>query len=451
MSSTPLPSSARARFWFIALGVLITLLLPLLFIGIVHRLWVRRRALAQIRGKITGLGPALPHGGILIHGVSLGETALMKPLLAQLPAETTVVLTSSTETGLAGLAAMFPDRPQAAWPLDLPWAVHAFLRRTKPRMIILLEAELWPLALLAARARGIPVVMLNARASERSHRRWRMLRGMARRLIGSLSLAVVQEPIYAARLADLGIPRQRLALSGSLKADMVRPATVAAAEAEAQRIALTDGPLLLLASTSDPEEAPLLASWKNWGATSGWHCVVVPRHPERGEAIATHARALGLTARCTNSPSPQPPASSLQPAAIIIVNEIGRLGALYALCAARGGIAVVGGSLGSGRGGQNMLEAAAAGCCTVVGWDTLAQPDPMRLLRTAGAVVELTPAQVDATLAALAVDPARRAVLGTTAQQAWALGRGALARTMRILKRSGLPLLATQTPQDSRP
>lgn len=427
--------SATARFWFRAFGALAVIAAPLVALAIAHRLWIRRRALVGLRAKLSGRGPALPRGGILVHGVSLGEVALMKPLIPLLPAGAPLVLTTSTETGTEGLAKAFPHAARAPWPLDLPWAVDAFLRRTRPRLIVLLEAELWPLALLAARAHGIPVVVLNARSSQRSHARWRSLRPLARRLVGSLACAVAQNGPYAARLCDLGLPRSRVAVSGSLKADMVRPAAAGAADAEAARIRLPDGPLLLLASTSEPEEAAPLAAWRDRLRPLGWRCVVVLRHPERGAAVVELCRGLGLSARRTSL------ADTGEATDVLIVDEIGRLGALYALGAARGGMAVVGGSLGSGRGGQNMLEAAAASCCTVVGWDTRAQPDPMHLLRSAGAVVELTAATLPDQLAALAADAGRRAELGQRAQAAWAGGRGALARTMRILAQRDLPLL----------
>ncbi len=424
--------SATARFWFRALGALVVLLAPLILLAIAHRLWIRRKALVGLRAKLSGRGPALPRDATLVHGVSLGEVMLMKPLLPRL-GPGPFVLTTSTETGSEGLAKAFPDGHRAHWPFDLPWAISAFLRHARPSRVILLEAELWPLALLACRAEGIPVTVLNARMTARSHARWRLLRPLARRLVGSLALAIAQEPAYAARLADLGLPRARVAVSGSLKADMVRPANAAAAATEAQRIALPDGPLLLLASTSEPEERAPLASWLRWGKAAGWRCIIVPRHPERGEALLGLCRELGTPARRTGSSTPDP--GPRTPDQVIIVDEIGRLAPLYGLCAERSGIAVVGGSLGSGRGGQNMLEAAAAGCCTVVGWDTKAQPDPMRLLRGASAVTELTPDAIDPVLASLAGDPARRATFGAAARTAWLSGRGALDRTLRLLNR----------------
>jgi 3-deoxy-D-manno-octulosonic-acid transferase len=156
--------------------------------------------------------------------------------------------------------------------------------------------------------------------------------------------------------------------------------------------------------------------------------VVCPRHPERGAAIAERLRALGAEPR--RSSLGQRLAGGASEA--LIVDEIGRLAALYAWTAKVDGIAVVGGSLGSGRGGQNMLEAAAHGCCTAVGPDTRNFPDAMELLRHAGGVVELAgdgPAQ----LLELAGNRERRRALGAAAQRAWAAGRGAMGRVVAEL------------------
>lgn len=421
--------AARARWWFCVAGTLATIALPLIAAALAWR--AARRPLPGVIAKALGRAPRLPAPPILLHGVSLGEVGLMRPLLPLFPGP--CLLTASTDTGWQGLARQFPDRARACWPFDLPWAVARFLARARPRAIVLLEAEVWPLMLWAAAARSIPVLVLNARVSERSFRRWSRLLPLARRLFGTLRLAVAQDAAYAARLVALGVPRARVAIAGSLKADMVQPASADAAVAEARRLGLDAAPLLLLASTSAPEEEPLLAAWQRAARPAGWRLVIVPRHPERGAELAALCRRLGIPARRSSADPPDTADEA------VIVDEIGRLAALYAWCARVEGIAVVGGSLGSGRGGQNMLEAAAAGCCTVVGWDTRAQPEPMRLLRQAQAVVELAPGDLAAQLAPLIADGARRRRLGEAARAAWARGRGALARTRSILQRKGLP------------
>ncbi len=174
--------------------------------------------------------------------------------------------------------------------------------------------------------------------------------------------------------------------------------------------------------------APRFAHWLE----HGWQIVVCPRHPERGPEIATLLAALPGASQVRRSSQGQRLDGHGQ---ILLVDEIGKLAAIYAWTASVNGIAVVGGSFGSGRGGQNMLEAAAAGCCTVVGWDTRNFPDAMALLKLADGVAEVDAEECQSVLTALAADPDRRRRLGTHGQQAWASGRGAVDRSILLVKR----------------
>ncbi len=417
----------RSRRWwlrFVVAGLCSMLLCPLLLGYVIVRRFTRR-PVAGAWAKFTGAGSRVAPGAVLVHGVSLGETALMRPLVPRLESLAGVrcLLTTTTETGWAGLEKAFADRDRAFLPYDLPWAVWWFLRRTKPRAIVLLEAEFWPVWLACAFALGIPVVLVNARMSDRSYRRFAMLRPLVRPWWRAYAAAAAQNRAYAARLRVLGCAVARTC--GSLKADLVRPAEATAIDAEGARIGLRRGvPVLLLASTSGPEERAVLGGGLvGWSA---WQIIIGPRHPERGGELAELIRSLGGEARRTSLGERLPETG----AAVLIVDEIGRLGALYGWTAREQGIAVVGGSLGSGRGGQNMLEAAAARCATVVGWDTRSQPDSMALLRGCGGVAELSRATLVAELAALAADPARRQHLGDAGHGAWLTGQGAIERVM---------------------
>jgi len=430
------PGRADWRARGAAFASLYLVLAPFALLVVAHRLIARRRALVGLHEKCTGQGPALAHGGILIHGVSLGEVALMRGLVPRLEVATGLrcVLCTTTETGRQGLDRHFPEHQRAFLPLDVPWAVNRFLSRARPRLVVLMENELWPVLLCACAARGIPVVLANARMSARSFARYRRTTAITRPLFTSLDLVLAQNGAYGARLARLGVGRERLSVCGSMKTDgVVLPE---AAQVEHERLRLRLGPvagsaILLLASTSQGEEERLLWACLPWSA--GWQLILCPRHPERGAELAILCAALGRTAqRSSQAMAPQQPHA---PAPVVIVDEIGHLGQLYALTAASGGIAVVGGSLGSGRGGQNMLEAAAAGCCTVVGWDVRNQPDAMQLLRAQQAVVELTESDLGAVLADLATDRARRAQLGAAAQRAWSQGRGAVAGVAAAISR----------------
>ncbi len=413
----------RAAFFASALPVV----LPAAVLLLAHRLWLRRKGLTGLGAKLSGRGARRAPGQILVHGVSLGEVNLMRPLVPALEAAlgARCLLTTTTETGWARLAELFPGHDRELLPLDLPWAVEHFLARTRPRAIVLLELEVWPQLLYRAAARGIPVWLLNARVSERSFGGYRRGGALLAPCFRSLDLVLAQNSLWGARLRALGAPRVQVC--GSMKADMVAPVTDHARRVLASACGLSDHqPLLLLASTSAGEERTILAARLGAWLGRGWQVVLCPRHPERGAELADLIRSLGVSvARSSNG--------GARPAdGVLIVDQIGRLGGLYAQTATTAGIAVVGGSMGSGRGGQNMLEPAAVAACTVVGWDTRNFPDAMALLRTAGGVVEVTAATLHQTLESLAKDPTERARVGRAGHAAWAAGRGAVARAVAL-------------------
>ena len=425
-----MPSDAARATWRSRAAFFASLLpvaLPAALLLLAHRLWIRRKGMTGLAAKLSGRGPRRTPGQILVHGVSLGEVNLMRPLVPALEAalRARCLLTTTTETGWARLAELFPGHDRELLPLDLPWAVERFLSRTRPRAIVLLELEVWPQLLYRAAARGIPVWLLNARVSERSFRGYRRGGALLAPCFRGLDLVLAQNGLWGARLRALGAPRVRVC--GSMKADMVAPV----ADDDRRALATAYGlsahrPLLLLASTSAGEERTILADRLSAWLARGWQVVICPRHPERGGELAELISSLG-------APVARSSTAGFRPAdGVLIVDQIGKLGGLYAQAAATVGIVVVGGSLGSGRGGQNMLEPAAVAACTVVGWDTRNFPDAMALLRTAGGVVEVTAANLHQTLDALAEDPTRRACLGRAGHAAWAAGRGAVARAVAL-------------------
>jgi 3-deoxy-D-manno-octulosonic-acid transferase len=420
----------RLAFW----SALACLALPVAAVLIINRLFIRRRPMAGLWAKLTGAVAPMPPGGVLVHGVSLGEVNLMRPLVPGLESifGARCLLTTSTTTGWEGLAKAFPDHARAFFPLDLPWAVGRFLSRTRPRAVVLLESELWPVWLCACHARGIPVIGVNVRVSGRTHDRLAKVAALVRPFFRARALSLAQNGTYAARLLALGARRDRVLVSGSMKADMVRLPAPEAVVAWTAQVNLAAGqPLLLAASTSEGEERVLFAGGFAAWTARGWQMAICPRHPERGAEIADLVRTLGGTPHRTSQGERLP--AKQDGSDVLIVDEIGRLGLLYAHAARTNGIAVVGGSLGSGRGGQNMLEAAAAGCATVVGWDVKSQPDPMALLRLAGGVEELTPANVEGALSTLASDPDRRRRLGEAGRRAWRAGQGATERVLAAI------------------
>ena len=424
--SRPVRSPTWWRLRGAKFALLATALLPGLLIYIALRARSRRPLVGiwqKLTGRIAPLTATDDRPTVLVHGVSLGETALMRPLVPRIEAELGVhcLLSTTTETGWVGLEKGFPEHRRVFLPFDLPWAVERFLTLAKPRAVILLEAEFWPVLISACGRRGIPVVLVNARLSPSSFALFRPLRRLVAPLFASYAAAGAQNGLYAARLRVLGC--RDAVPCGSLKADMVRLATPEQIDVEGTRTGLVRGePVLLLASTSAGEEATVLAAWFNSPRT--WRIVICPRHPERGAELVELCARHGLTAVRSSA------GGKLAGPGALIVDEIGRLGAQYGWCARENGIAVVGGGLGSGRGGQNMLEAAAAQCATVVGWDVRAQPDSMHLLRASGGVAEVTPESIAATLAHLAGVAEERQALGTGGHRAWLAGQGASKRVL---------------------
>jgi 3-deoxy-D-manno-octulosonic-acid transferase len=415
-------AARRARLPF---ALLYGLALPLLLAALLLRLLGRRRLLG-LRAKLTGEGPACAPGAIMIHGVSLGEVMLMRPLVPVLETlfGAPCLITTSTETGWQAAERAFPGHQRRFFPFDAPWAVGRFLQRTRPSRVILLELELWPIFLLACAERRIPVHLLNARMTARSFLRYHRLRRLLAPVFAVPRPCLAQNQLWARRLTALGA--REVQVSGSIKSDLVRVADAASLAAERLRLGLCgeQRPIFLIASTSEGEEEALLRSFQGWG--QGWRLLICPRHPERGAEIQRLCAGLGLDAlRSTASGWP------LQPGAqqAIIIDEIGRLNDLYGLAE----LCAVGGGFGSGRHGQNMLEPAAAGRCTVVGWDTSNFPDAMNLLRGAGGVVAVSPTTLDGELRRLAGDADARARIGAAGRAAWLADRGSLGRITTIL------------------
>lgn len=383
--------------------------------------------------KFCGRAPRRRDGPVLLHGVSLGEVNLLRPLAERLRATgQPVVVSTSTSSGWQAAGQHFAANEPVRLPYDLPWAVRRFLQTIRPTAVLLFECELWPVFLHGCHERAIPVAIVNGRVSDRSFAGYQRADAVLRPLLRRCRLGLGQTPTWTARLHQLGLPR--VACTGSMKADMVRPADAATRDALATALGLPAGPasekqVLLGASTGAGEEAAIIAAWRDGAAARGWRLVLCPRHPERGAAIADHCRQLGLRPWRSSQGGAAPTTE-----AIIIVDEIGKLAGLYANAA----IAIVGGSLGSGRGGQNMLEAAAAACCTIVGPDTRNQPDGMALLRAADAVIESPAADLGRAIAPLLDDVEYRHALGQAARRAWQGGGGALERTWRHLLANGL-------------
>ncbi|QEL57189.1 lipid IV(A) 3-deoxy-D-manno-octulosonic acid transferase [Chromobacterium paludis] len=234
-------------------------------------------------------------GAIWIHAVSVGETRAAQPLVAAIRRQwpdVPLLLTQMTPTGRATAEALYPDAEVRYLPYDYPQAVADFLRAYRPRCGVLMETEIWPNLIHAAADQGVPLVLANARLSEKSLNGYRKVLGLIRPAMRELTAVAAQTAKDADRLRQLGA--EKIWVCGSSKYDIEIPAAQRHL-AEAFRARLGTRPVLLCASTREGEEALILDAWLKAGAAAGDALLVlVPRHPERWNEAAALAEARGL-------------------------------------------------------------------------------------------------------------------------------------------------------------
>lgn len=390
------------------------------------RLWWRGRREPGYRAKIGERfgryeGPPAARGVVWLHAVSLGETRAAAPLVSRLASEfpgATILLTHMTATGREAGAALAGDRVIQAWlPYDAPYAVRAFLRRFAPRAGLLMETEVWPNLTAECARMGIPLFLVNARLSERSLRGYRRFAKATRPMFASLSGVAAQTAADAARLRDAGA--HDVAITGNLKFD----ATIADAmrtRGEALRASLgAQRPVLVAASTREGEEALILDALAGGDLPQGTVTMIVPRHPQRFDEVARLLDSRGV-AYVRRSEGRELPAG----ASIVLGDTLGELPAYYLAS----DVAFVGGSL-LPLGGQNLIEAIAAGTPTIVGPHTWNFAEATTQAIAAQAAIRVDDARsLVGAAGALLRDPMRRERMRDAALAFHAAHRGATDR-----------------------
>lgn len=391
------------------------------------RLWRRGGAEPLYRHAIDerfgrGYAPADGAGRVWVHAVSLGETRAAAALVAALrearPA-LRLLLTHGTATGReAGRSLLRPGDAQCWLPYDAPGPVRRFLDHWQPAVGVLMETEVWPNLVRAAAQRGVPMLLANARLSERSLRRGQRFAALLKPAMVSLGRVLAQTEADAGRLRRAGA--RRVDVAGNLKFD----ATPEAALLERGRAwAQADSrPLVLAASTREGEEEALLAAWR--AVASPARLLLVPRHPQRFDEVAALVGRGGWSlSRRSAWPAAGPDEQALA-AEVWLGDSMGELPAYYA--AAR--VALLGGSFAP-LGGQNLIEAAACACPVVMGPHTFNFADAAERSIAAGAgerAADLPAAVVRA--AALAADAGAQRLMAAQALAFAAAHRGAARR-----------------------
>jgi len=325
-----------------------------------------RRRLARGKEDPARLGERLGHAGrprpegvlVWLHGASVGEalslTSLVEALAAARP-DVTLLVTSGTRTSAALMAERLPPGAIHQYlPVDGPAAVARFLDHWRPSLGVFVESELWPNLLLAARARGVRLALLSAKLSQASFRGWRRAPAAARRLFEGFDLILAQDDRADERITALGGEVTGIA---DLKFGAA-PLPADGAVLAARKAELGARPMVLAASTHPSEEALTWTRWRSVieGRSDKPLLVIVPRHPERGPAIAAAARLEGFT---TGLQSVNADLS----VAVFVADALGELGLWFRLAR----LAVMGGGFVDGVGGHNPLEPARLGVPVVSG------------------------------------------------------------------------------------
>jgi len=374
---------------------------------------------------------------VWVHAVSLGETRtaaiLLREWRAQVPG-LRVLLTHGTATGRAeGRGLLQPGDVQVWQPWDSRQAVERFLAHFQPRLGVLLETEVWPNLMAAARARGLPVALVNARMSPKSLAGAERLSWLAKPAYRALAAVYAQTAADAQRLAQLGAPVA--GVLGNLKFD-ARPDTQQQALARQWRAAL-HRPVLMLASSREGEELEFLRQWQASKAQAQpasaqrVQLLIVPRHPQRFDEVARLVQAQGLTVsrRSSWAGAPADDAAALQ-ADVWLGDSLGEMAFYYTLS----DLALLGGSF-EALGGQNLIEPAACGCPVVMGPHTFNFAEAAVMAEAAGAAFRVP--DMAAGLAcglSLLQDPAALQAASAASLAFAASQGGAAARTVQALK-----------------
>ena len=372
-----------------------------------------------------------------LHAVSVGEAGVAATLARALPAALPLVVTTITPTGQERVRAALAGRARIGYlPFDLGFAVRCFFRRARPRALVLVEGDYWPLVLREARRRGLPVAVVNGRIGDATFRRLRRLRRLLGPpfgwLFGGVGRFGVQSAADRDRLLALGVPAERVTVTGNLKFESPEPPRLPRLEAAVKALA-GRRPVLIAGSTMAGEEERVLAAFAAAGGGARALLVLAPRHPQRWDEAARRVAEAGL-GFVRRSDLGTPPAAPLpgagEPPAVLLLDSLGELAGLYRAAAG----AFVGGTLVP-TGGHNPLEPARFGLPVAVGpsmenfrqiagnfdragaWERAAD---------AGGLAEVWRRWLD--------DPAAAHALGARAAELVEAHRGALEKTLALLR-----------------
>ena len=417
-------------FYDSMIGLVWLLVLPVFLLCGLFKPRMARKALSLSTWGLSKLPFSSPdRPRVLVHGVSVGEIKASQSLVAALQQRYEVIVSAFSDTGLQVARQLYPDLEVVRYPFDFFPLVQRFWRLIRPDFVLLMELEAWPYFLRSANRRGVPVAVVSGRITPESFRRYRMfgkLPGFER-----ISLFAAQDQAYAARFAALAGSPDRVVVTGNVKADGLRQGASDDPALMSLRSAAGHPEFVILGgSTHDPEEVHFVRA--ALAASEGRaKLIVVPRHPNRSEAVAQAiADLLPAEAKVERLSVLREAGAVGAPDSVLLVDTIGELERLYGLA----DIVFIGGSL-IPHGGQNMMEPAAQGCPVVYGPHVQNFLNETAMLEKAGAARRVVDAQeLQIALAELMSDAGMRDRMGEAGRKAVIAERGATKATLNALQ-----------------
>ncbi len=378
--------------------------------------------------------PAKNLHAIWFHVVSVGETNAAQPLIEHyLKAGHPVLVTNTTKTGQARAKSLFLKAPyldlfQAVYlPADQVHLIREFYQKYQPKLLALVETELWPNLIDQAQHFQVPCLLINARLSEKSAKGYAKVKGLTRGMLQNLQQLLAQDLATQQRFISLGMPTERTNVVGNIKFDISAPEDFVEQAVQLQQTwQLEDRKIITLASTHAPEEQQLLTALKPYFAEHPeLLCIVVPRHPERFDEVAAQVQKLKLNMQRRSL------AEVIQPETqVYLADSMGEMWLWYALSQA----CYVGGSLNEPGGGHNILEPLALSVATVLGKNYFNFQSIVDEFVAAEAVYVVENAeQAVNTLTQLLFEPALRAQLNQNAQVIMYKNRGSLTEHIHVI------------------
>ena len=374
--------------------------------------------LARSLPALPSPDPARPR--ILLHAVSVGEVNALRELVSDLSADSDVVVSVTTDTGIKRAHALFDDTDHVRVvraPLDFSGSVRRFLDAVEPGVVGLVELEIWPNFVAACNARSVPVAVINGRLSERSFRGYRVLRPLLRATFARLALACTQDEPYAERFRHMGVDPSRVRVTGNMKWDIAGPVSDRSRGEEIARQMGIDPerPLIIGGSTAEGEEALL-----HKACPDGVQLLCAPRRPERFGQAST-----GLPGCVHRSDPDLGDAASGR----FLLDSVGELSAMYALA----DVVVLGRSFYAGY-GSDPMEPAAMAKPVLIGPNVADFRDAVAALQAASGLQVVEPGELAPVLSALMAEPDARRQMGAAAAACVESRRGASAAHAEALR-----------------